>query len=149
MFSSLTITLFRSSGLVGLVLFAMLQTGCGVNTVPVTGQVSIKGDTAASKLQGYGVMLELAEPGADGKMVSATGEIDAEGKFVLGTNSGSDGAYPGKYRVAITPSSEFTEGIAPPAIIDRKYYNLQTSGLEAVVEPKTNHFTWELDPPSK
>jgi hypothetical protein len=149
MFSFLTITPLRCSGLIVLVLFAFLQTGCGVNTVPVTGQVTIKGDPAAGKLQGYGVMLELAEPGADGKMVSATGEIDAAGKFVLGTNSGSDGAYPGKYRVAITPSSEFTEGAAPPTVIDRKYYNLQTSGLEAVVAAKANHFTWELDPASK
>jgi hypothetical protein len=139
----------RCSASTGLVVFlSFLMTGCGPRTVPVTGKVTIKNDSGG-KLTGYGVMFEQAEPGADGKTLSATGEIDAEGKFVLGTHSGSDGAYPGKYRDAITPSSEFAEGVAPPVVIDRKYYNLQTSGLEATVEAKATEFNWELDPANK
>lgn len=131
------------------VLLTSILAGCGPQPVPVSGTVKIKNDSAVAKLKGYGVMLEQIEPGPDGKILSSAGEIDAEGKFVLGTHRGNDGAYPGKYRVAITPSSEFAEGVAPPTVIDRKYYNLQTSGLEATVDTKPTEFVWELDPPSK
>ncbi len=141
-----------SQGLVWIalwLLFSLTLLGCGRTTVPVSGQVTIKNGADVAKLQGYGVMLEQAEPGPDGKTLSSAGEIDAQGKFVLGTHSGSDGAYPGKYRVAITPSSEFMEGVAPPAVIDRKYYNLQTSGLEATVNTQATELVWELDPAGK
>ena len=127
----------------------LFLSGCGLQTVPVTGKVTIQNNVSVAKLKGYGVMLEPLEKMADGKLVSATGEIDAEGKFIIGTHGSSDGAYPGKYRVAITPSSEFTEGVAPPPVIDRKYYNLETSGLEAVITDKPTELTWELAPANK
>lgn len=143
-------TPLRCSAWIGLVIVpALLLTGCGPQTVPVSGKVTLKNTADTAMLKGYGVMFEQAEPGADGKTWSATGELDAEGKFVLGTHSSNDGAYPGKYLVAITPSSEFAEGVVPPVIIDRKYYNLQTSGLEATVAETATQFTWELEPPGK
>lgn len=131
------------------VVAAIFLIGCGPRTVPVSGKVSIKNDSTPDKLKGYGVMLEMAEPGPDGKTVSAMGEVDAEGKFVLGTHGSSDGVYPGKYRVAITPSSEFAEGAVPPKVIDPKYHSLQTSGLEATIDAKPTELSWELDPPGK
>ncbi|WP_425618490.1 hypothetical protein NA78x_002197 [Anatilimnocola sp. NA78] len=136
-----------SPALVSCCVLLALLVGCsGYRTQPVKGKVTIKNAASPAKLAGYGVMLEMMEPGPDGKVISSSGVIDAEGKFQLGTHGSNDGAYPGKYRVAITPSSEFAEGPKPKSAIDPKYHSLQTSGLEAVIDAKTSELNWELDP---
>ncbi|QDU27557.1 hypothetical protein ETAA8_26450 [Anatilimnocola aggregata] len=123
--------------------------GCSQRTVPVTGQITIKNEPNAAKLAGYGVMFELAEAGPDGKLVSSLGEVDADGKFALSTLGSNDGAYPGKYRVAITPPIPMGDDPHPKPVIHSRYHDLNSSGLEAVIGANGTQFTWELDPPGK
>lgn len=134
-------------GSVMLLALGLFATGCGKATTPVQGTAKVKGGSDPAALAGYGVMFEAVDPGPDGQMMSSSGEIDATGKFQLSTNGTNDGAYPGKYRVAITPPIPFTDGPPPKPAIHPKYQNLATSGLEATVGSSGNDFHWELDPP--
>ena len=142
-FHSALITLF--------VCCSIASIGCGgYRTYPVQGTAKLKDGSDIARLAGHAVMFEATEAGPDGKVASATGEIGADGKFLLSTNATNDGAYPGKYRVAVTAPDPPVDAPRPPAVIHLKYRFLLTSGLEATVEAKsTQTVTLELDPPGK
>jgi|GEM_PF-3597425 len=121
--------------------------GCNsYRTYPVNGSVKLKNGGDVSKLAGHAVMFEAAAAGPDGKVASATGEIGADGKFQLSTNATDDGAYPGKYRVAVTPPDPPVDAPKPAAVIHTRHHQLATSGIEVSIEPKTNDVVIEVEP---
>lgn len=113
--------------------------GCGdsAGPYPVQGKVVFENGQPAKELAGYGIMFESAEE-INGRKVSGSGVVDAEGNFTVGTLKADDGAMVGRYYVAITPP--IPEGDAPPPkqIIQTRYSRFETSGLEVVIEAKTN-----------
>jgi hypothetical protein len=99
--------------------------GGGAKTVPAGGVVKFSD----------------GQPVADAtvSLLSTQGELaraitDAEGKFQLGTFEETDGAVPGKHKVAVVP--QIVRGVkgAPISVPDR-YRLAETSGIE--VEVKT------------
>ena len=131
-----------------LIPFLLLTTGCGGHrTYPVMGSVKLKNGGDVSKLAGHEVNCEPVAPGPDGKSPSATGVIGADGKFQLSTNATNDGAYPGKYRVAVTPPIPPADAPRPTAMIHKTHTQLATSGIEITIEAKSNDVVIELEGP--
>ena len=103
-------------------------------TAAVQGKVTYQGKPITQ-----GVILLTPEAGGQ----AAIGEIQADGSFQLTTFKKNDGARPGKYRVAVQPSSsgaavpgmEFAGGKPP---IPAKYLDGSTSGLTAEIKPGKN-----------
>ncbi|WP_254507589.1 hypothetical protein [Anatilimnocola floriformis] len=130
-----------------LVLSLLALAGCGgQRTWPVNGTAKLKNGGDVGQLKGHTVSFEQTAPGPDGKTSSATGEIDADGKFQLSTNATNDGAFPGKYRVAVTPPIGPVDGPKAAAVIHPKHQQLGTSGIEITIEPKSNAVVIELEP---
>jgi hypothetical protein len=127
----------RAAALSVLVFGLMFAAGCGARTAPVEGVVVYADapDTPATDLAGYVITFE--SDGADGKLASATGTVEADGKFRVSTFKEGDGALKGKQKVAITPPFT-TDGARAPSKIAAKHHDLQTSGLEADIGPGTN-----------
>jgi len=85
---------------------------------------------------------------------AATGKIQSDGTFSLGTYKESDGALVGKHQVAIIafevgPMPIRTEGGRPPAtptkpLVPKRYMAPGTSGLTAEVKPGNNEFEFDL-----
>lgn len=117
---------------------ALCLVGCGpsqptgetVATVSASGKLTLKG----APLEFYQVTFFPTDNRA------AIGMTDAEGKFVLGTNTPGDGAVAGSHKVAVNwvgpPSTNPNEGMTefssppPPKVkINVKYSNPETSGL--------------------
>jgi hypothetical protein len=104
-------------------------------TVSARGVLTHKGQP----LSYYAITLQPAE-GHRG----AAGETDAQGHFVLGTNSTGDGAPPGKHRVGIAylgppgsrPDGQNNfEAPQPKVKLAAKYSSPETSGLTVEVPP--------------
>ena len=120
-----------------LALLALSLTGCSSNMYPVEGQVQFADGAAATELAGGFVTFQSL--GAD---VSSQGVIDEQGRFRLSTHQENDGAYPGKYRVLVSPPPfHGNERQQAPEIIDRRYSDFQASDLEATVEAEHNSIT--------
>lgn len=117
--------------------------GCGTRTYPVTGTVQFGDGQPAKELAGGMVTFDAV----DGK-VSAHGSIQADGTFRLGTNEPDDGAYPGSYRVAVTPP-EPADIDAPrgPRVIDARFERLETSEIVIEVLPRKNEVTIKVERP--
>lgn len=124
--------------------------GNGLETAPVTGKVMYQG-----KPLPYGTISFQPQAGSP-----ATGKIQPDGTFVLGTYGDRDGAIVGINKVLIT-ATEIDAGAAPEAdpntemqvpksVIPTKYGSFSTSGLTAEVSQGENDFTFELtgDPPA-
>ncbi|MBA4064706.1 MAG: hypothetical protein C0501_13525 [Isosphaera sp.] len=129
---------------------ALVCAGCASGTYPVEGVVVYADGSPAVELAGGTVVFESAEA-----RVSAAGEIDAAGGFRLTTAKPGDGAPPGRYQVLIAPP-EAAEGggddrpkvrAVAKRVVDARYQRFATSGLEAVVEAKTNRVTLTIDRP--
>ncbi len=101
--------------------------GCGgPKTYDLAGRVVFADDqSAAGDLAGYAVTAVCADP-----PITAVGVVEDDGSFVMETFQEGDGAVAGKYRVALTPPLPY--GDEPPAavLIDARYLDLATSGLE-------------------
>ena len=111
--------------------------GCGGNgTYPVEGKVVYQDGVPATDLAGYLVNLDLPD-----QQVGASGLVQPDGTFTIGTFEDDDGALPGKYRVAITPPEPPVDAPPPKPIIPRTYGDLQKSGLEMEVKPEDNDIT--------
>ncbi len=94
--------MFRSSWLCLLCLLLAAFAGCpgsgtGVDTVAVTGTVTLDGQPVE------GANVAFAPKSADGK--AAAGATDASGRFTLTTIEAGDGAVPGSYGVTITKAA--------------------------------------------
>jgi hypothetical protein len=131
-------------------LLCLALAGCNSHRpYPVAGTVKFKDGSDVAKLLGYTITCERTEAGPDGLKASATGEVGADGKFLLSTNATNDGAYPGKYRVALTPPIPFGDAPKAADVIAAKYKDLNTTDLEITVEAKPTAVTLELEPFAK
>lgn len=118
--------------------------GCGSSkTYPVTGKIILKD---GSPLSGG---LVRFRPVDEKLQVSARGDIQQNGTFIVGTYKEDDGAVPGKYQVAITPPPrpKVREKPLGKPIIDPRFENFETSGLEVEVARRKNDFTIEVESP--
>lgn len=118
--------------------------GCGSkNMYPVEGKILFGDGQPAIELAGGFVTFEPL----DGGVTSARGQIKKDGTFRLGTQAAADGASVGHYRVLVTPPAVvIPESMPqPPPIIDARYRNPKTSGLEATVERKNNQISLTLE----
>jgi hypothetical protein len=134
----------RAWRLTALVLTLTMIAGCGSgNTSPVRGKVVFKD---GSPLNGG---LVRFRPVDEKLQVSARGDIQEDGTFILGTYKDDDGAVPGKYQVAITPPprpKKREKPIGRPAIHSR-FEKFETSGCEVEVKRGPNDFKIEVDKP--
>lgn len=132
-------------------IFLTAIVGCGgPRPYSVAGTAKLKDGTDVSRLAGHSVSFEAIDPLPDGTKPSATGEIGSDGAFQLSTNATNDGAFPGKYRVAVTPPSPPLDAVRPPPVIHSKYNALNTTDLEVTIEAKDNQAVLiELEPAGK
>lgn len=114
-------------------------TGEVVPTVPASGTVKFQG----KPLEHYLVLFEAED------QRPASGNTDAEGRFVLGTNDTGDGAPTGTYRVAVryVGPPDFDPGaggmdfapLPPPKVkIPKKYGDIEKSGLSVSIPESGN-----------
>ncbi len=111
--------------------------GCGVGSgahtelLPVKGKVTYKGRPLTKGVVRF-------EP--DGYGREARGEIQADGTFVLGTNTNDDGVIAGHHRISIAGTGNH------PAkeLVPKKYTSLNTSELEADVDADHTEVTLDL-----
>lgn len=132
----------RALMLLALSLFA--AGGCGRGLYPVRGQVVY--EDGSPMAEGF-VICEMPE----GEMpVMARGEIQPDGTFRLGTFEPGDGARPGKYNVLVTPRgrTQAEEQTLPP-VLDPRFQNYSTSGLELEVKEGLNEVTFKVAKPSR
>ena len=126
------------------ILFVLLVTavvGCGSPYQPITGEVSCDGAPLP-----HGRVTFYQQGHRD-----VVGSID-NGKIVdVTTSNTGDGMLLGEYRVGIYSFVRKPVGMEMvPSAIDKKYNSPSTSGLTIeVTNSGENHFTFELDPPSK
>ena len=84
------------------------------------------------------------------KPITASGEINPDGTFQLGTYEANDGAIPGKHRVAVIAAYEIGTGVErpgliPPPVLNPKFSDFKTSGLEFEVNPSPNNIMLEVE----
>jgi hypothetical protein len=125
--------------------------GCGgasgPPTAPVKGKVTFEGQSVTG---GNVTFAPIAEPGKLESGAPATGAVQSDGSFVLGTNTESDGAVIGKHRVSYSPPPESGEapewdGVgAPPAAAKSPYLGLIPSQQEVEVKSGDNEVTIDL-----
>jgi hypothetical protein len=86
--------------------------------------------------------LVVFRPVDDKLQVSARGDIQPDGTFVMGTYQEGDGAVPGKYQAAITPPPrrKIREKPVDKPIVHPRFESYETSGLEFEVKRENNTF---------
>jgi hypothetical protein len=110
--------------------------GCGTSNgqmsplVAVKGKVTYKGQPVAKGTIRF-------EPEGYGR--PATGRLQSDGSFVLGTNKEGDGVVAGAHRVSV---SGFDKPLANNRAL--KKYGLKTSGLTAEVDADHTEFNFDL-----
>lgn len=82
--------------------------------------------------------------------VTATGVIEPDGSFVLGTYDLDDGALVGKHRVVVIADHVIGSGaerpeFIPPPTLDPRYRDYRRSGLVHEVKPETNNIVIEVE----
>jgi len=133
------------SGLsLGCALLAITWTGCGsgVATQPVSGTVVFEGQP----VNGGVVSFAPIQAASDAK--PAVGEVQPDGKFVLGTNAKGDGAVAGRHRVVYAPptveSAPLQEGKHAEALPRSPYEGLMPKEAEVEVKAGGNEIQIEL-----
>jgi hypothetical protein len=124
------------------VIFAILAfAGCGgPRLATVKGTVTFNGKPVPN-----GTITFIHEGGS-----TATGEIQPDGSYVLGTNRRGDGAQPGNYKVVIVAMEEMSNRLPedrnplPPPIVPDKYTSAATTDLIAEVRPGDNMIDFPL-----
>src|SRR5262245_23978997 len=123
-----------------LVAMVSIASGCSdTNFVPVSGRITHKDGSPVT------AGMVIFEP--ENQKVSARGEIHADGTFQLGTNSNTDGAMEGDYKVLIAPPPLPEEGKRLRSPIAAKYLSLETTPLKCKVsrDRSKNKFNIEVD----
>lgn len=130
---------------------ALLLSGCGGRpTHRVRGTVQLAEGRPLSA--GYVEFESVEEP------VSAVGFIQPDGSFELNLNRRGDGAYAGRYRVAVKPPPMpmLTPGQEEEdqrqiearnqwlAAVDAKYMDAATSGIELTVSPRASENRFDI-----
>ena len=126
--------------------------GCGSSgpaKAPVTGKVTHKGQPVTGGTLTFAPMASAdATAGKPGK--PATGKIQQDGSYTLGTDSESDGAFVGRHRVLYSaPTTEWeTPGWdgkgKPPKPPVSPYARLHTKETEVEVTSGSNEINIEL-----
>ncbi len=127
-------SLLKSMTLAALLLSA--HSGCSGSgarptLVPVKGKVTYKGQPLTKGIIRF-------EPDGYGRM--ATGELQADGTFVLTTYENGDGAVVGQHRVYFTGTSSNPK----KELVPQKYTTPDGSKLTADVDPDHTEFTFDL-----
>lgn len=124
---------------------AVCVPGCSsgdIPTYPVTGHVAF--EDGQSLTTGGVVLCESLEVQSDGMAIMARAKIEADGTFELSTFDEGDGAVIGKHRVLVSAQRDaddyYKRGIVPRPVIDERFEDYETSGLELVVEEGDNEF---------
>jgi hypothetical protein len=105
----------------------------------VEGQLVDPEGNPITGMQGGSVEFEALDAKA-----SANGPIDENGRFRLTTRKPGDGAHLGRHRVAISRPYVGPERPVPHVILPR-YEDVEKSGLEVVVEAKSNNLTLTVE----
>jgi hypothetical protein len=84
------------------------------------------------------------------KAITATGDIQPDGTFELGTFELADGAVVGRHRVVVIADSNDASRherpwLLPKVLLHSKYRDFDTSGLQYDVKPESNHFVIEVE----
>ncbi len=140
------------SRLIGFLLLLLVTTGCGgggSGAAAVSGKITHKGKPLAKA--------NVSFTPVDGASRAAAGLTDESGYYKLGTFSASDGALPGKYRVAViargpdrppkpgeTGSGMPGETMPGDALIPMKYFAPDSSGLSFEVKKGSNTANFDL-----
>ena len=141
---------FLRASAVFLMLPGVLLPGCGgsgLSLGTVSGKVTCQGKPVT-----VGTVVFVPEKGP-----SASGALDANGRYALSTKSPGDGAVVGKHRVIVSPPTKglpLEPGkrpsprtvVKPISNIPLKFQNVKTSGLSADVRPGNNAFDFDLVP---
>ncbi len=127
------------------VLSLPLLTGCSTGLLPVKGKVSYEDGRPVTA--GSVVVESVAEGNA--KRNSANGNIQPDGSFQLTTLKSGDGVPEGRYRVAVLspPLSDDQVGRGEKPLVEAKYSQLDTSGLEIEVKPGSTEFSLTVTQP--
>jgi hypothetical protein len=130
------ISLAKSITLAALLLVAGSGCGAGSGTmatlIPVKGKVTYKGQPLTKGIVRF-------EP--DGYGRPATGELQADGTFVLTTLQKGDGVVAGEHKVSITDT-----GSKPrKELVPKKYTIPNTSKLTAEVDADHTEFNFDLN----
>ena len=118
----------------------VLMIGCGnpSGTSPVHGMVVFEDGSPVR----FGTIefetIDVQPP------VTATASIDSTGHFTMGTFAVDDGALPGRHRAAVIVDFEISNreerpGMIPAELVDRKYREFKSSGLQFEVKPGRNY----------
>jgi hypothetical protein len=117
--------------------------GCGDGFVPLRGKVTFSDD-------GSPVTTGFVYFDSGGKL--ARGKINADGTYIVGSLSDTDGLAPGNYKVYVQatgpdPSVAITaSGLRPPvSLVDPKFSSAATSGLECQVDRSTKSYDIVVD----
>jgi hypothetical protein len=110
-------------------------------TYPTQGKLVWENGSPAKELAGGMVIFQC-----DAEVMSAKAPIDQEGSFTLGTYSLNDGAVAGKHKVSIAQPAPETGEYRPLEVVDRKYETMETTDLEATIEPKRNDLVLKVSP---
>jgi len=113
-------------------------TGCGGAMQPVRGKVTLPDGKPAANSQ------VVFEGPIGGKVISARGDVQADGSFELSTVQPGDGAPVGKYRVQVNPPPVVDAEAAHRAPFNPKFSDFGTSGLEFEVKASGNDFAIQL-----
>jgi hypothetical protein len=111
--------------------------GCGrasgsrAPLIAVKGKVTCKGQPVTKGVVKF-------EPEGYGRQ--ASGQLESDGTFVLGTYQKGDGVVAGEHRVSI---GGFDKSLAQDRAL-RKYGSRMTSGLTAEVSPEKTEFSFDL-----
>jgi len=141
----------RKSRVLAFLLTSLLAAGCGggSKTASVSGQVTFKGKPLAKA--------NVSFTPVEGTGLAASGLTDSNGHYTLGTRSASDGAAPGKYRVAVIArgperpakpgegSGMPDEKVPGDPVIPVKYFAPDSSGLTFEVKGGSNRFDIKLE----
>ena len=117
------------------VIVAYVAAGCGGGAdslYPVRGTVYLDGQPA-KELAGATVTFSSSELHR-----SASGEIQADGTYCLGSLTKDDGAIPGKYQVTVSPPEGSGSGERARGPRAKPLAFRQPENLEVTVERKTN-----------
>jgi hypothetical protein len=119
-----------------LILSLVLLAGCSHGRVQLGGKVTFS-DDGSPVTQGTIVFVQDA--------FQATGTIQPDGSYVVGSFSTKDGLPPGNYAVWLYGITEILPGESERSLIDAKYESAETSGLTVQIDSATKNYDLKLD----